>query len=157
MLSIHTILHPTDFSAQSEHAFQLACDLAADYDANLVIVHVVAAPIMFGDGAILPPTYDCRDELQDKLLGLEVPDDRVGVVRRLEEGNPATEILQVAHVCQADLIVMGTHGRRGLTRLLMGSVAEEIVRQATCPVLTVSTPMPNQESRVRRHESVISS
>jgi nucleotide-binding universal stress UspA family protein len=90
---------------------------------------------------IFPGTEDCQEKLKEELLRMQVPDDRIGVIRRLEEGNPATEILRVAQLCCADLIVMGTHGRRGLNRLLMGSVAEEVVRMAACPVLTVRTPL----------------
>ena len=131
MLPIKTILHPTDFSERSENAFRLACSLASDYGANLVIVHVVGVPLILGDAVILPGTDVAHDDLRDKLDDLEVPDDRVGVTRRLEQGSPATEILRMAALCHADLIVMGTHGRRGLPRFLMGNVAEEVVRKAT--------------------------
>jgi nucleotide-binding universal stress UspA family protein len=64
------------------------------------------------------------------------------VERRLEEGLAVTEVLRVAQEVNADLIVMGTHGRTGLARLLMGSVAEQVLRKALCPVLTVKTPFP---------------
>jgi nucleotide-binding universal stress UspA family protein len=60
----------------------------------------------------------------------------------LQEGDPATEILRIAQECKCDLIVMGTHGRTGVARLLMGSVAEHVVRKAECPVLVVKTPLP---------------
>lgn len=140
MLPIKTILHPTDFSQRSDYAFKVACTLASDYGANLVIMHVMSAPVFFGDGVVVPGMTDLADELREKLKDLEVPDERVDVVRRLADGNPAAEILQVAQLSNADLIVMGTHGRSGLSRLLMGSVAEEVMRRATCPVLTVTTP-----------------
>jgi nucleotide-binding universal stress UspA family protein len=77
-----------------------------------------------------------REELQQ----FQVPDPNVPVDYRLEEGEPVSEILAVANQTSADLIVMGTHGRTGLGWLLMGSVAEQVVRQAPCPVLTVRTP-----------------
>src|SRR5262249_48151337 len=98
------------------------------------------APVILGAEVIFPGTEDCQEKLEEELLRMQVPDGRIGVSRRLEEGNPATEILRVAQLSCADLIVMGTHGRRGLNRLLMGSVAEEVVRKATCPVLTVRMP-----------------
>ena len=65
---------------------------------------------------------------------------------RLTDGEPYAEILRVAEDDGCDLIVMGTHGRKGLRRLLMGSVAEQVVRQASCPVMTVKTPFPEPES-----------
>jgi nucleotide-binding universal stress UspA family protein len=70
-------------------------------------------------------------------------DPAVKIEHRLAEGDPAREILRVARETGCDLIVMGTHGWTGLGRLLMGSVAEQVVRKATCPVLTVKTPIPD--------------
>jgi nucleotide-binding universal stress UspA family protein len=159
MFSIQTILHPTDFSEPSHFAFQFACSLASDYNASVVIVHVASTPVILGAQVILPGTEDCQERLEEELLRLQVPDERVGVIRRLEEGNPATEILHVAQLCAADLIVMGTHGRRWLNRLLMGSVSEEVVRKATCPVLTVRSPLPGNAASARgyREKYVLSS
>jgi len=145
MLPLHTILHPTDFSERSGFALELACGLARDYGARLVLLHVAAQPVIaYGEG-VVPPQEDYEDyeaELREKLHRLEVPDVRIRVERRLKEGDPVAEILGVAQETGADLIVMGTHGRTGLGRLLMGSVAEEVVRQAACPVLTVRAPFP---------------
>ena len=140
MFSIQTILHPTDFSQPSYGALRFACSLASDYNASLVIVHVANAPVVLGTELVIPGTEDCQEKLEEELHRMQVPDNRIGVIRRLVEGSPATEILRVAQLSCADLIVMGTHGRRGLNRLLMGSVAEEVVRKATCPVLTVRMP-----------------
>jgi nucleotide-binding universal stress UspA family protein len=64
------------------------------------------------------------------------------VERHVRDGDPSEEILAVARETRSDLIVMGTHGRTGVGRLLMGSVAEQVMRRATCPVLTVKTPVP---------------
>ena len=150
MLPIKTILHPTDFSQRSDYAFKVACSLASDYGANLVIVHVMSAPIFFGEGVVLRGMPDLAGELREKLKDLEVPDERVDVVRRLADGNPAAQILQVAQLSNADLIVMGTQGRRGVSRLLMGSVAEEVMRHATCPVLTVTTPKIESDGAGRK-------
>jgi nucleotide-binding universal stress UspA family protein len=159
MLPLKTILHPTDFSEPSESAFRLANSLAADYAAQLVILHVVFVPVRFSDGLILPGSKGYREQLNGHLFDMEVTDHRIDVVRRLEEGSPATEILQVAQVCVADLIVMGTHGRRGLKRLMMGSVAEEVVRKANCPVLMVRSPLLEHEVRTNdlQEESLLSS
>jgi len=140
LLSIQTILHPTDFSEPSGYALRMAYSLAADYRAHLVIVHVMSMPILVPEGLLFAEPAFGQDELRDKLDHLVVPNDEVDVIRRLEEGNPTAEILHMAQLCHADLIVMGSHGRRGLRRLLMGSVAEAVLRKATCPVLTVTTP-----------------
>jgi nucleotide-binding universal stress UspA family protein len=78
--------------------------------------------------------------VRGQLEQLEPNDPSVPVVRQLVEGNPAMEILHMAEMIDADLIVMGTHGRRGLKRFLMGSVAEHVLERARCPVLTVKTP-----------------
>jgi universal stress protein A len=83
---------------------------------------------------------DFRDT-REQLNELQVPANDIRAERRFETGDPATEILRVADDIHADLIVVGTHGRTGLGRLLMGSTAEQIVRQAPCPVLTLKMPM----------------
>jgi nucleotide-binding universal stress UspA family protein len=76
---------------------------------------------------------------------MQAPDQNVRVEHRLEEGHAATVILQAADDVQAGLIIMGTHGRTGLGRLLLGSVAEHVLREAHCPVLTVKIPGPKAE------------
>ena len=141
MLPVQTILHPTDFSKQSSYALGLACALARDYGARLVVLHVVAAPtVIYGEGVVPPNPEELRAAAQEQLNALDVPGLDVHAERRLEEGAATTEILRVAEELHADLIVMGTHGRTGLGRLLMGSVAEQVVRKALCPVLTVKIP-----------------
>jgi nucleotide-binding universal stress UspA family protein len=142
MFAIKTILHPTDFGDSSQLALELACGLAADYDSHLVILHVVPAPF-FLDGVLAMPGWSdngVREELDD----LKVPGKDIDVSRRIERGNPAAEILDMAQLCGADLIVMGSHGRRGLRRWFMGSVAEAVTRSAVCPVLTVSAHCDKQ-------------
>jgi nucleotide-binding universal stress UspA family protein/CBS domain-containing protein len=142
MLPIRSILIPTDFSERSGHALQLAGALARDYDARLTVLHVAAPPTMFyGEGVILPPEPEALyQEARSRLNGLALPDLAIRADRRLEQGDPATEILHIAQQIHCDLIVMGTHGRTGLKRLLMGSVAEQVVRKASCPVLTLAAP-----------------
>ena len=92
-----------------------------------------------------PPTIDL-EPLRERLQQLRPEDQKVLVEHLLVQGGAAEEILQVAQERKCDLIVMGTHGRTGLGRLLMGSVAEQVVRKASCPVLTVKTPQPSMPS-----------
>jgi nucleotide-binding universal stress UspA family protein len=145
MLTIRTILHPTDFSAPSAYAFQMACALARDYHARLIVLHVEPPPVstLGGFPAVppLPVEYD-RENLQKQLRRLQPADSAVRVEHCLVAGEPVAEILRVAREESCDLIVMGTHGRTGLRRLLMGSVAEHVVREAPCLVLTLKDPLP---------------
>jgi nucleotide-binding universal stress UspA family protein len=138
MLSIQTILHPTDFSERSGYAFQLACSLARDRGARLIVLHVMPVPLV-------EEKRGYREEMAGELNRIGVPDPKVQVERRLEEGDPATQILRIAQETGCDLLVLGTHGRTGLSRLVMGSVAEQVVRGAHCPVLTVKAPFPVTE------------
>jgi universal stress protein A len=143
MLAVHSIIHPTDFSERSQYAFWLACALARDYGARLTVLHVAAVPtVVYGEGVVPPDPEELRAAVQEQLDRLQVPHADVRAERRLEQGDTVEEILRVAQEARADLIVMGTHGRTGLGRLLMGSVAEQIVRKAACPVLTVKAPFP---------------
>lgn len=139
------ILHPTDFSTQSQHALRLANSLAQQHSARLVVLHVAEPQHPPG---MLPPTPHSESyyaELRKKLQELQPLDAEVHREPRLEEGEPASEILRVAQEIGCDLIVMGTHGRTGLKHLLMGSIAEQVVRKAPCTVLTVKSPI--QESQ----------
>jgi universal stress protein A len=135
MLPIQTILHPTDFSERSGYAFQLACSLARDGGARLIVLHVMPVPLV-------QEKRGYREEMTGELNRLGAPDAQVRVEHRLEEGDPATQILRVAQETGCDLIAMGSHGRTGLDRLLIGSVAEQVLRRAPCPVLTVKAPFP---------------
>jgi nucleotide-binding universal stress UspA family protein len=142
MLPIRTILHPTDFSEHARYAFRLACALARDYGAKLIVLHVAEPPIaVYGEGVIVPVMDPIHEEAKNKLHNIRPPDpEEVYIEHRMLEGDPPEEILAVAKELPCELIVMGTHGRTGLRRLIMGSVAEEVVRKALCPVLTVRTP-----------------
>jgi len=147
MLPIRTILHPTDFSERSAYALHLACALTRDYGARLVVLHVAPPPLIISAEGALPlePDTVARAE-KEQLDSLDVPDVGVRAERQFAEGDPVTEILRVAGEIHADLIVMGTHGRTGLERLLLGSVAELVMRKAPCPVLTSRTPFPETVS-----------
>jgi nucleotide-binding universal stress UspA family protein len=142
MFPIQTILHPTDFSHSSDFAFQLACSLAQAHGARIHVLHVGREPVIVPVEGIIPPEPErYQEELTAKLDELRAEDPNIPVKRQLLFfGDPAAEILRVAQAIKSDLIVMGTRGRTGLGRLLMGSVAEQVVRKASCPVLTVKTP-----------------
>jgi nucleotide-binding universal stress UspA family protein len=146
MLAIKTILHPTDFSEGSDFAFRLACSLARDYGARVIVLHVMAPPVVgYGEGVVPPRPEEYQEALRAELLQVQPRDSRVPVEHRLVEGNAAAEILNTAEEVKADVIVLGTHGRTGLGRAVMGSVAEYVVRRASCPVLTVKTPLPGKQ------------
>jgi nucleotide-binding universal stress UspA family protein len=148
MLAIRTILHPTDLSPLSECAFRLACSLARDHGARLIVLHVSPLEVLLAESPYVPPPDPAQiwETLQEQLEMLQSPDPTVVVEHLLKEGNPAEEILRTAQDCDCDLIIMGTHGRTGVRRLLMGSVAEHILRRAACPVLTVKMPVAMIES-----------
>jgi nucleotide-binding universal stress UspA family protein len=142
MLPLRTILHPTDFSEYSRSALQLATALARDHGAKLLILHVGETPlVVYGEGVLPVDTGAYAQELQEKVEQIRPPDPQVAVEHRLVMApEPVSEILAVAAEEGCDLIVLGTHGRTGLRRVLMGSVAEQVVRKAPCPVLTVKVP-----------------
>ena len=134
----HRILVPIDFSPYSDAALALATSLARDGDGTLVLAHVEVIPLSAAGGEFMyaipePPT----EELLDKLEHVAPPDSHVPVERRLLAGDPADAIIRLAETENIDLIVMGTHGRGAVHHVLVGSVAERVVRAAPCPVLTV--------------------
>ncbi len=145
------MLIPIDFSDSSHQALRQACDLSRRYDAELHLVHVLEA---WSRSPPVDPEYRSQfDELQAEHRQRmehqleQLPDASLGpkpVVRALLSGNAPEEICNYADAHGIDLIVMGTHGRSGVARWLMGSVAEMVVRHAHCPVLVVrpSTPPP---------------
>lgn len=141
MLPLHTILHPTDFSPHSAYALQLAGALARDYGARLVILNVVVPQTFLYSEGVFPHLLDeMIGEARRNLSQMLVPEG-ILLERRLEQGNPAEEIVRLADEVGADLIVLGSHGRSGITRLLMGSVAEQVTRKANCPILTATGKM----------------
>jgi nucleotide-binding universal stress UspA family protein len=157
MLPIRTILHPTDFSDLSRPAFQFTLALARDYRAKVVLLHVRRVPIdVYGEFGAVPPPLDSMEDLEQKLRELVPETAGVTIDCLVREGYPANEILETALEIGASMIVMGTHGRTGLGRLFMGSVAEEVLRKATCPVLAVKAPFPTPaEVEALREEEVI--
>lgn len=141
MYPFKTILFATDFSETSAFAFQTACALARDYGSRIVAVHVAEPPYAVSDmGLLVIPTDVDRAALNEKLHAIRPADSKVMIEYRLAQGDPADEIVRAADDVGADVVVVGTHGRRGISRLLMGSVAELILRSAPCPVVTVRLP-----------------
>lgn len=135
------ILFPTDFSHTGDAALVLATALARDTGAMLLIVHAEEPPTAYGGGELYygvpePATEDLRKMLHK----IEPADPAVPYEHRLITGDPAHAIVRLAKDEHVDMIVLGTHGRTGLSRMLMGSVAEAIVRRAECPVLTYKQP-----------------
>jgi nucleotide-binding universal stress UspA family protein len=135
------VIFPTDFSTASDVALEYATRMARVMDARLVIVHVEESPFAYGGGelyyGVLEPD---QTTLQKMLSELRPTDPGVPYEHRMLVGTPADEIAALAEREQAELIVMGSHGRGGVARLLLGSVAEIVMRKAPCPVLIVKHP-----------------
>ena len=137
-MQANTILVPVDFSSAQDKALALATSLARDCKAELVIVHVTEPAKAYMAGAAYYGVPDPQNEDLAKMLQEVVPPaPEVEYEQRSLSGAPADAIVECANEIGADLIVMGTHGRTGLSRVLMGSVAEVVVRRAPCPVVTV--------------------
>lgn len=139
MKRFRTILHPTDFSPGSAAAFEYACDLARQYDARLIAMFALGPVVPIGsEGAIVSSDLDeLRTLAHKELNAIQPPDSSIRFERVFREGPSTVEILNAANEFSADVIVMGTHGRTGFRRLVLGSVAEEVLRKAPCPVLLV--------------------
>jgi nucleotide-binding universal stress UspA family protein len=132
------ILLPIDFSSPGQAALEMATSLARDRGAKLIIAHVEELPMAYGGGEFYNGLEEPnRDELKRMLAEVMPSDASVQFEHRLVVGSPASAILHLAAQEGVELIVMPTHGRTGIARVLMGSVAEEVVRKAKCPVLTV--------------------
>jgi nucleotide-binding universal stress UspA family protein len=137
------IIHPTDFSVAGEAAFAQALEIAGREGAELILVHVLEPISPFPDGDYRTRRRELRTVLEttarralDPLLS-RAKQARVAASGVVMEGWPPEEIVRLARKRRADLIVIGTHGRRGMKRLLLGSVAERVILLAPCPVLTV--------------------
>jgi nucleotide-binding universal stress UspA family protein len=134
MLSVKTLLHPTDLSDASRHAFDIACQIARDRGARIVLLHVV------------PPANRHSTEvvIGDPLAGFREIAPDLPIDTRVEKGDPAEVILRTAEEVKCDVIVMGTHGRTGLSHWLTGHVVDQVVQRAACAVLTLRSPFPEQ-------------
>jgi nucleotide-binding universal stress UspA family protein len=143
----HRIVVPTDFSGSSEEAWALARRVAGTLGSEVVLAHVYVEPILYGDPPLAADTawqlYEhgrkwVEDELEKWASAARAEGMTVRTIVRT--GSAHDEIVNLATDERAELIIMGTHGRTGLNRLLLGSVADRVIRLASCPVLTVRTP-----------------
>jgi nucleotide-binding universal stress UspA family protein len=140
-VKLQKILFPTDFSHCGDEALGLATSLARDSGARLLIVHVEEMPIAYATGHLYyGPAAPSQDQLSEMLHKIVPADQTVAYEHHLLLGDPASAIVAYAETENVDFIVIGTHGRTGLFRALMGSVAESVVRHAKCPVATVKHP-----------------
>jgi nucleotide-binding universal stress UspA family protein len=137
------ILVPTDLSDGAEEALDYACELAQRLDATVHILHVIGVPAMgvpeLGmamTGSVVDSLIQEDQAVLDKLARARRGPTKIGDVL-LRSGDARDTIDQVAMEVSADLIVMGTHGRRGMSRALLGSITEAVIRTARCPVLAV--------------------
>jgi nucleotide-binding universal stress UspA family protein len=141
MSTIQRILCPTDLTESSAHAIDAAIDLARACNASLTLVHVFDAPVYAGPPFMPPMDYGPAIETSARAaLDEVVASTRAklpGVTGVLRRGRTWEEILATAKETDAHLIVMGTHGRRGLPHSILGSVAEKVVRLSPVPVMTV--------------------
>jgi len=137
-MEIKTILVPTDFSSSSQQAVEMASLIAHGQQAKLVLVHVLDLPVTYSES---PLAYTFAAEevaAAERNLAETVPSDSaITCERKVLKGETATSILRAAEEVHADLIVVGTHGRTGALHILLGSVAEKVLRHARCPVMAV--------------------
>ena len=152
-MPIKQILVPVDFSEVSMQALDYAVELSKGFDADVAAVFVVeplyyaAPPTAYGAATQVAMLLDDQRKLgREQLAKLAEKMAKRGVKCRtiLQEGTPYERIAETAKKLKADLVVMATHGRTGLTHLLMGSVAEKVVRMAPCPVLTLHGYKPKK-------------
>ncbi len=143
-MQIKTILVPTDFSELSNEAVDYAYSMAKRIDAKMIFLHTLEWPDHPDE---MTPMYDegyafMKDRANAMLHDLVERAEKEGLEASaaLADGVPFVEIIQAARKNNADMIIMGTHGRTGLSHIMMGSQAERVVRQAPCPVLTVKNP-----------------
>jgi nucleotide-binding universal stress UspA family protein len=138
MFNVKKILYPTDFSSFSNQAYFHAVALAEQHGASLTVLYVYVPGVM--DPGVPAGAAAQRRYWREQLEQIRPVDPTIAVHHVLLEGDPASEIVRYAADNGTDLIVMGTHGRTGLERLLMGSVAERVLRESTCSVLVVKLP-----------------
>ncbi|MGD0189143.1 MAG: universal stress protein [Rhizomicrobium sp.] len=140
-MSFQRVLIAVDRGSQSSRAVDVALELAASLKADVSIIHVMVPPVIYGTPSGLPKSEMmalAREEGFNLLAELRQNPALPHLAHEfLETGDPATEIVKAAKEWPADVIVMGSHGREGVARVVLGSVAESVIRQAPCPVLVV--------------------
>jgi nucleotide-binding universal stress UspA family protein len=151
MIEIRRILCPIDFSEYSRHALDHALAIARWYESTITVLHVFSAtPVAaYAPGApgfeSIALTRADRDQLLVEIKRFIEAESNLGIPIEaiIREGNTASEILDQAADLKADLLIMGTHGRSGFERFLLGSITEKVLRKAKCPVLTVPRRHPD--------------
>lgn len=140
-MKVTRILVPTDFSGPSREATDYALGLARAFGASISLLHVIEDPIIAIPALVgyAPEPHELEEFSETALANWVMPEDATGIsiIRHWEHGHPVPRILDYAQKHDCDLIVMGTHGRSPIAHALIGSVAERVVRKATCPVLSV--------------------
>ncbi len=144
MKKLSRILHPTDFSEHSKLAFEYACLVASRFTSELHLLHIfpdprsTTSPYMV-DFLPVDFCYELRQQHERRLEEIMpgTGDENICLVRTVMEGKPFVEIIKYSKAKDIEMIVMGTHGISGLQHLIIGSVAENVVRKADCPVMTI--------------------
>jgi universal stress protein A len=145
-MDIRHILAPTDFSDYSKKALSDAFELAQIFGAKLSLLHVLEPSPYLGEFTLPTMGEDLLSDLERQARAAlarvlpEAQNVQIEVTRSVVMGSPSLKIVETAEAEHVDLIVMATHGRTGLSHLLIGSVAERVVRTAPCPVLTIRPP-----------------
>jgi universal stress protein A len=145
-MDIRHILAPTDFSDYSKKAISDAFELARTFGATLSLLHVLEPSPYLGEFTLPTMGEELLGDLERQASAAlaqvlpEAQQAKIEVTRAVAIGSPAQKIVETAEAEHVDLIVMATHGRTGLSHLLIGSVAERVVRTAPCPVLTIRPP-----------------
>jgi universal stress protein A len=155
MIGIRRILVPTDFDTCSSPTVRFAVELAEKFGAELILLHVVQDLALAMPDAVMPTPAPAPamtqliDAAKSGLANLVKAENLSRLNPRLEVrvGSPAGEIVLAAGELKADLVCIGTHGRGGIAHFILGSVAEKVVRQAPCPVLTIR-PTPTKSDGV---------
>ena len=144
MIQINRILVATDFSAHSDVALTYGAELAKKFDSEVILFHAVEGPDLVsqlppgGEGYFPPNLPRIQEESAQKQCGHLLENSGIARGRaRIEIGTPFVEIVRAAREEDVDLLIVGTHGRGALAHIMLGSVAERVVRKASCPVLTV--------------------
>jgi len=148
MINIRTVLCPVDYSIYSEKALNYAIEISLKFQAKLYLLHVLDIRFLDANNPELPTlhtaniTNETIDALKSRLLKsvTEEIKGKISVEAIVIQGIPFTEIIKASKEYNVDLIIIGTHGRTGLAHIIMGSVAEKIVRKAPCPVLSIRHP-----------------
>jgi nucleotide-binding universal stress UspA family protein len=135
MIHIERILYPTDFSSYSNQAYFHAVSLAKVHNASLTVLYVIDP-----EKTATPPGSDPESFWRSQIEQIRPLDTSIPLQHIVMQGDPASEIVRHVREARINLVVMGTHGRSGVDRLLMGSVAERVLRDAPCSVLVVKMP-----------------